>query len=73
LRKEWALVGNDRRFFVARTPRIAIKTLKIVRFVAALLQCNSFHGRLALRKDDTLRVVVNHPGAESAGSLNEGG
>jgi len=49
---ERASVGNDRRLFVAQTPRKTIKSLSFVRFVAALLQRNSFHGRLVLRKDD---------------------
>jgi hypothetical protein len=52
LLNERASVGNDRRFFVAQTPRNTIKSLDLDRFVAALLQRNSFHGRLVLRKDD---------------------
>ncbi|VVT24120.1 Molybdenum ABC transporter permease (fragment) [Sphingomonas aurantiaca] len=49
---EWASVENDWRLFVARTSRNVIESLDLVRFVALLLQRNSFHGRLALRKDD---------------------
>jgi hypothetical protein len=49
---EKASVGNDRRFFVAVTPRNAIKSCNFIRSVAGVLRRSSFHGRLTLRKDD---------------------